>query len=58
MADEHVIASSLNALIADNRELRNADEVRRWQLVINDLPALSSGATLLGSWTCDRDQPY
>jgi hypothetical protein len=31
MAAGHVIASSLNALVADNREFRNADEVRREQ---------------------------
>jgi hypothetical protein len=31
MAAGHVIASSLNALVSDNREFRNADEVRREQ---------------------------
>jgi hypothetical protein len=31
MAAGHVIASSLNALVADNREFRNADEIRREQ---------------------------
>jgi hypothetical protein len=31
LAAGHVIASSLNALVSDNREFRNADEVRREQ---------------------------